>query len=86
MAGMTFNELRNAVMGEFKPMNAHNGRPIPKRYWDELGDREVRSVWSEISVSKGAGFSNFARPCVMAYISIDLDWLGAHKMLKRKKA
>lgn len=47
----------------------------------DIGNREIRSVWSEIEVSKPYGFRNIARPITCVYVDGGVEY--AEEMAKK---
>lgn len=69
---MTVLELSKVTQGPMKVMSGYNGkvlcRAFKKEKHEEIGKREVLSVWSEITVTN-SGYHSFASTILCVYVS-----------------
>lgn len=68
---MTVAELEKVSQSPLKVMSGFNGKVLCHRFkkdkHQEIGEREVVSVWPEISV-KNSGFRSFASAVLCVYV------------------
>ncbi len=69
---MTIKDFATITQSPIKVMSGYNGKVLAKRFNAEkhsnIAAREVLSVWSEIEVYKGGGFSQLAHPIICAFV------------------
>jgi hypothetical protein len=70
---MTVNELAGMARCPIEVKSGYNGKILCRGYNGKkhvsVADREVTSIWTEIRVTNGGGFSSFARPIICVYVS-----------------
>lgn len=74
---LTVKEYAKLCRSPLKIMSAYNGKVLCREFDEkkhaEIAEREIVSVWAEITVSNGT-FGNFAKPIMCAYVNGEVEY------------
>lgn len=75
---MTVKELSELAHAPIEVRSGYNGKLLCKRYsskkHQDVSDREVTAIWTEIRTNCSGGYSSFATPVICVYVCGDKEY------------